>query len=67
MKTRAFWATVCKVTCLGGSERGTCDCARPNACAARTDPGFARARSEAVARTSRRLRNTISETNEEIK
>lgn len=32
--------TFCRLTCVGGSERGTCPCSGPTDCQMKTDPAF---------------------------
>lgn len=53
---RAKFATHCKLTCLGGSENGTCACKSGSECEMRGEPGFAIARAEAAKRMMRVLR-----------
>lgn len=60
MRSRAFWAQECKLTCLGGSERGTCACRCPNDCVAQHDPGFGAARQRAKDAMGRHLMNAIA-------
>lgn len=60
MRSKHFWAVECKLTCLGGSEKGTCVCTHPDECYGARDPGFSEARFEAMTRMSRYMRN-ISE------
>jgi hypothetical protein len=43
----------CKMTCLGGSEKGTCSCKRPEDCELAADPGYAEARQQAKDRMFR--------------
>ena len=43
----------CKLTCLGGSEHGTCECESPAGCALQKHPNFPRARAEATERFRR--------------
>ena len=59
-RSRAFWAQECKLTCLGGSERGTCACRCPNDCVAQHDPGFGAARQRAKEAMGRHLMNAIA-------
>lgn len=49
----------CRMTCLGGSERGTCPCTRPIECEMQEDPGYSAARDAAKERMSRYLLNAI--------
>jgi hypothetical protein len=60
---RAFFAHVCKLTCFGGSEKGTCDCRGPLECKARDHPGFEQAHREAVQRMSRLLQSELTKSN----
>lgn len=48
------------MTCLGGSERGTCACICPSDCFAQNDTGFAAARERAKAAMGRYLMNRIA-------
>lgn len=43
----------CKLTCFGGSEKGTCDCKSPNDCELRKDPRFSQWRFKAEERMFR--------------
>ena len=43
----------CRMTCLGGSERGLCGGPRPDACELAGDPGYAAARGAAQDRMLR--------------
>lgn len=43
----------CKMTCFGGSSKGTCDCHCPNDCKTMTDPKWSHYRSEAIVRMQR--------------
>lgn len=49
----------CKLTCIGGSERGLCDCHSPAECKLREDPRFPKYRREAHQRQMRHLQNEI--------
>lgn len=51
----------CRLTCLGGSERGTCPCEHPDGCEERGRPGFAAARQEARERMARFFTNSFDE------
>lgn len=46
-KDRARFASYCKLTCLGGSEQGTCSCKCPADCEMRHHPYFEEARAKA--------------------
>lgn len=47
----------CKLTCLGGSEKGTCGCENRFSCKLQNDPGFQLAREAAIQRMGNFLRN----------
>jgi hypothetical protein len=47
----------CRMTCLGGSERGECECRHPRECEMQSDPGYPAAREEAKARMLRYFLN----------
>ncbi len=51
----------CRMTCLGGSERGTCPCKHPATCEMQDDPGYPAARDAAKARMGRYLMNSIGD------
>lgn len=55
---QAKFAAYCKMTCLGGSERGECPCKHPNACELQDHPEYAGARKEAKHRMLRYLANS---------
>ena len=59
--SRAFFAEVCKLTCWGGSEKGTCTCKGPHDCYGKLKPGWEAAREEAMTRMSRFLRNSLEQ------
>ena len=59
MNSASLFAVECKLTCLGGSEKGTCDCRGPNDCVARNTPGFQLARGKAKKRMGRFLMNEL--------
>jgi hypothetical protein len=61
MGNRGRLASYCRLTCLGGSERGTCPCASPAACEMREVQGFEEARAEAITRMLRMLRKIPKE------
>jgi hypothetical protein len=50
---------VCRLTCWGGSTKGTCICAGPRFCAVRGHPRFQHWRTEALVRISRLLGNEV--------
>jgi len=52
----------CKMTCLGGSEKGTCLCTSPKQCHLTTDIEYKHARNEAIARMARHIKNLIKST-----
>lgn len=54
---RVRFATECRLTCWGGSERGTCECQGPAECRLRNAPGFKPARAEAARRMARHATN----------
>ena len=54
---RAKFAVYCKLTCMGGSERGMCPCQHPRDCEMKDEPGFTHARNEAIARMMRYAHN----------
>lgn len=58
-RLRAFFATVCKMTCLGGSEKGTCECKSPAECKAKFDVQYESARREAMERMRRYVHNLL--------
>lgn len=45
----------CRLTCFGGSEKGTCECRSPDTCKLRDHPRFQHFRNEAIARMVRHL------------
>lgn len=45
----------CRMTCLGGSEAGTCSCAGPQQCALKGHPKYSFWREKAVTRLARFL------------
>lgn len=50
---RAKFAAYCKMTCLGGSERGECPCSGPTDCELQHHPLYPEARRAASARMAR--------------
>lgn len=58
---RAKFASQCRMTCMGGSEKGTCDCASPRECEMQESPHFTEAREKAKASMSRYLLNSLKE------
>lgn len=42
-----LWDEACKLTCIGGSEVGTCECSMPSQCALKSNPEFGRRRARA--------------------
>lgn len=56
---RARFAVYCKLTCLGGSEQAMCPCRTPRDCEMQDEPGFAKARIEAVARMRRHFNTAL--------
>jgi len=50
MNAATKFAVFCKMTCLGGSEKGTCECTHPADCAIRFDDGYEDAIAEACKR-----------------
>lgn len=56
MNDAAKFAVHCKMTCLGGSEKGTCTCARGEDCVVQFDEGYEEARAEAMTRMLRHVR-----------
>lgn len=58
---RAKFAAQCRMTCMSGSEKGTCECASPKECEMQTSPYFAEAREKAKATMSRYLLNALKE------
>lgn len=59
-KQRVAFAVYCRMTCIGGSERGTCVCARPIDCTLQRHPEFPAARHEASVRMARWLLNRLN-------
>lgn len=59
MKLSPAFTARCRMTCLGGSERGTCPCTRPAECEMQRHPLYDEARREAEARMWRYLRNGL--------
>lgn len=59
-RSRSFWAIDCKMTCLGGSEKGHCACQRPIDCVAQHDPYYEAERNKAKYRMLRHLRNSVA-------
>jgi hypothetical protein len=51
----------CRLTCLGGSEHGECECRHPAECGLADDPHFEQARANAKARMMRYLLNGLGE------
>lgn len=49
--------TFCKMTCLGGSERGECPCRGEYECELKKNPGYQHARNEAIVRMQRHMNN----------
>ena len=45
----------CKLTCEGGSEKGTCDCQTPNQCVMREHPNFAEYRAAVIRGSLKRM------------
>ncbi len=60
MKGKRKWLEYCKLTCLGGSERGECGCKSPAECELREGGEFDEARQAAKLRMQRFLRNVIA-------
>jgi hypothetical protein len=60
MNSKVLYAQHCKLTCLGGSEMGTCECECPNDCKARHRGDFDAADREAAARMRRHLKAGLS-------
>jgi len=52
VKVRKF-EVYCKLTCLGGSEKGKCSCKNPQSCKMKDDPDFELMRGAATARLLR--------------
>lgn len=48
MKDINKYATYCKLTCVGGSEEGTCPCQNPTWCELQDEANFPAARKEAI-------------------
>lgn len=57
------FTSYCRMTCLGGSERGECECRRPAECQLSDNPHYEDARASAKARMIRYLLNAKDETN----
>jgi hypothetical protein len=55
MNDAARFGTHCKMTCLGGSEKGTCDCKHPDCCELQDHPKFREYRIKARERMARYL------------
>jgi hypothetical protein len=53
----------CRMTCLGGSEMGQCDCSAPADCKMRSHPMYRHYRAEAANRAGR-LANKANDNNE---
>lgn len=49
----------CKLTCIGGSESGTCPCKHPKECNFQKDPEFDKARTEAKERMWQYFKNKL--------
>lgn len=62
MSTKHFWEVECKMTCLGGSEEGTCACTHPKECRGAKEPGYQEARDNAVARMLKYLQTGVDPT-----
>ncbi len=60
---RAKYAIYCKLTCLGGSEKGMCPCESPRDCEMKDQPGFEEARTEAKRRMLRYIKSKLEERN----
>jgi hypothetical protein len=60
---RAKYVIYCKLTCLGGSERGMCPCESPADCEMKDQPGFQEARDEAARRVLRYVQGKLKEKN----
>lgn len=59
MKNSKLFLEECRLTCLGGSEKGTCSCRGPMDCEARNVPGFNKARDDAKRRMGRWLKKRV--------
>jgi hypothetical protein len=55
MSNKNKWYRECKMTCLGGSEQGTCQCKGSYQCLYQNDPEYMYYRQEAMARIQRHL------------
>lgn len=60
MTTAHAFGQHCRLTCLGGSERGTCDCVCPNECALKVSPDFKMWRQRAIERLVRHGINWVT-------
>ena len=59
MKNATLFLTECKLTCFGGSEKGTCSCRGASWCKAKKYPGFVDARNKAIIRMSQHVLNML--------
>lgn len=50
MADQTTWLIFCKMTCIGGSEKGECPCERPIDCPMQTHPDYALQRKLATTR-----------------
>lgn len=64
MNKATLYLQHCKMTCLGGSERGTCGCLSPSMCKQREEADYKLWRDKADRRAMRRIRNIIRQPGE---
>jgi hypothetical protein len=57
MSTRAEFLYRCRMTCIGGSENGTCECTNPGECEMRPHHLYAHYRNVACERMARWFQN----------
>lgn len=59
MNTAEQFLVNCRMTCLGGSEKGTCECRGPINCTLQKHPKYDEYRMKAVTRMAQHLSNVI--------
>lgn len=59
MNTAEQFLVCCRMTCMGGSEKGTCACKRPIDCTLQQHPKYDEYRDMATRRMVQHLKNCI--------
>jgi hypothetical protein len=59
VNTAKLFLTHCRLTCLGGSEKGTCECRGPVDCKLQNHPKYDAYRMKSLTRMAQHLKNAV--------